>query len=95
MLPCPAPFPLNLFSLPEGFPFTHTIWWEFLQLHTFLLFGGIFCCIYCCTQATQWLKTRNVYLLAPASVGQWEQCPACLCWAWACVCGEPAGRWMA
>lgn len=39
MLPCLPPFPRNLFSLPEGFPLTHTVWWEFLQLHTFLPFG--------------------------------------------------------
>ena len=67
--PGPHCFPLNLFSLPEGFPLTHTVWWECLQLRTCLL-SEVFSAVFIATQqATRWLKTRNVYLLAPDSVG--------------------------
>ena len=53
-----------------GFLLIHTIWWEFLQLHILCLFE-VFPAVFIATEeATQWLKTINMYLFAHVSVGQ-------------------------
>lgn len=65
----PSPHPFSSESL-LGFLLFHTVWWEFLQLHTFRLFEA-FPSVFIATQeATQWLKTTNMCLFVHVSVGQ-------------------------
>lgn len=53
-----------------GFLLIHTVWWYFLQLHILCLFEVFPAAFIATEEATQWLKTINMYLFAHVSVGQ-------------------------
>lgn len=65
----PSPHPFSSEPL-LGFLLFHTVWWEFLQLHTFPLFEALPAVFIAAQEATQWLKTTNMCLFVHVSVGQ-------------------------